>query len=226
MGVMVAVAGRMKTDAVLSAARESARADCETPGWGMSYCYGNRLETVKSLHPCNSDHEFSKLNDVRTDMMLVCLGSPTPPLSPRELRPFVRREVGHSWAFGHYGEIRHPERMQPGGRVTDSTSPSERLFLHILNTLRTDDPVDSATKSLEALGGEAALSFCLVSCETLLVGCWHADAPESAGTLWVGYGSLARYVSSKPLQSMPEVRWETMPNRTLFAINRARRETT
>jgi hypothetical protein len=83
----------------------------------------------------------------------------------------------------------------------------------------------------------------------MLVGCWQEDgdkgiegqrdkvtdtrsldpliprslAPESPG-LWSGEGGLAKYFSTKPLSSLPEVQWEAMPNRAVLAITRTRRE--
>jgi hypothetical protein len=60
--------------------------------------------------------------------------------------------------------------------------------------------------------------------EMMLVGCRHGDASESGEPLWSGEGELARYFSSKPLLSLPEVHWHAMPNRSVLAITRTRRE--
>jgi len=35
---------------------------------------------------------------------------------------------------------------------------------------------------------------------------------------------LAKYFSTKSLHSLPEVRWEMMPNRAVLAVTRTRRE--
>jgi hypothetical protein len=77
---------------------------------------------------------------------------------------------------------------------------------------------------MAALGQEDSLSFCMMCAEMMLVGCWYTGAPESGGPLWSGEGVLARYFSTKPLLSLPEVHWQAMPNQTVLAITRTRRE--
>ncbi len=210
-------------DTLARAVLEVAGADRDLGGWGIAYCYGNRLETIRSAQPCGQDPDYGKLNELRTDMALICIGGMIP-ASSRELRPYLRREIGHTWAFAHSGLIRHEDRLDTGGRITDSKNPSERYFLYLLGKLEEEVPVESATKAMAALGDEDSLSFCLMCCEMMLVGCWHGDLPESAEPLWSGEGELARYVSTKPLQSLPEVGWTPLPNRAVFAITRARRE--
>ena len=210
-------------DVLARATREVAGADCASGGWGVAHCYGNRLETIRSAQPCLQDPDFGKLDEIRTDMALVCVGGMVP-ASPRELRPYLRRESGHVWTFAHSGLIRHEDRLDTGGRITDSKNPSERYFLYLLGKLDEQNPVESLTGALASLGDEDSLSFCLMCAEMMLVGCWYGDAPESGGRLWSGAGELARYFSAKPLSSLPEVQWQVMPNRAVLAITRTRRE--
>lgn len=220
---MVAAAGRLQMQVLVRAAREVAGANCDAGGWGMAHCYGNRLETIRSAQPCAIDPEFGKLEETRTDMTLVCIGGMVP-ASPRELRPYVRRETGHTWAFAHSGLINHEERLDTGGRITDSKNPSERYFLYLLSRFEEKSPAESLTAALAAMGDEDSLSFCMMCVDMMLVGCWHGSAAESGGQLWSGEGGLARYFSTKPLVSLPEVRWQALPNRTVLAITRSRRE--
>src|SRR5512135_983783 len=118
-------------DILASAARGVAGADCDSGGWGVAHCYGNRLEMIRSAQPCAQDPDFGKLNELRTDMVLISIGGMAP-ASQRELRPYVRREGGHVWAFAHPGLVRHEDRLDTGGRITDSKNPSERYFLYLL----------------------------------------------------------------------------------------------
>lgn len=223
MSTLIAAVGRFQMDTLALATREAAAADCDSGGWGVAYCYGNRLETIRSALPCAQDPDFTKLNELRTDMTLACIGGMTP-ASPRELRPYLRRETGHIWTFAHSGIVKHEDRLDTGGRITDSRNPSERYFLYLLGKLDEQAPVESLASAMAALGDEDSLSFCLMCAEMMLVGCWHGDAPESTEPLWAGEGGLVKYFSSKPLHSLPEVKWEAMPNRTVLAITRTRRE--
>jgi hypothetical protein len=223
VSTLVAAAGRFKMDVLARAAREAAGADCDSGGWGVAHCYGNRLETIRSAQPCALDPDFGNLDELRTDMTLICIGG-IAPASPRELRPYLRRESGYVWTFAHSGLVRHEDRLDTGGRITDSKNPSERYFLYLLGKLDEQTPVESLTNAMAALGDEDSLSFCLMCAEMMLVGCWHANPPEKAGPLWSGEGELARYFSSRRLSALPEVRWEAMPNRAVLAITRTRRE--
>lgn len=232
MSTLIAAVGRFQMDVLALATREAAGTDCDSGGWGAAYCYGNRLETIRSALPCAQDPDFGKLSELRTDMALVCIGGMTP-ASPRELKPYLRRETGHIWTFAHSGIVKHEDRLDTGGRITDSKNPSERYFLYLLAKLEEQAPVESLTSAMAALGDEDSLSFCLMCAEMMLVGCWHGEtaedalaAPEvmAAEPLWSGEGGLAKYFSTKPLHSLPEVQWETMPNRTVLAVTRTRRE--
>jgi hypothetical protein len=251
MSTLLAAVGRFQMDVLARETLAAAGADGEAGGWGIAYCYGNRLETIRSALPCAHDPDFGKLDDLRTDMALLCIGGMTP-ASPRELKPYLRRETGHTWTFAHSGIVKHEERLDTGGRITDSKNPSERYFLYLLGKLDEQTPVESLTSALAVLGDEDSLSFCLMCAEMMLVGCWNAEGvkdsgvglngpcqtvqgfgpePRDPGTpepltsgLWSGEGGLAKYFSTKPLSSLPEVQWEAMPNRAVLAITRVRRE--
>jgi hypothetical protein len=210
-------------DILARAARGAAGVDCDCGGWGAAHCYGNRLETMRSAQPCAQDPDFGKLDEIRTDMALVCIGGMAP-ASPREFRPYIRRETGHVWAFAHSGLVKHEDRLDTGGRITDSKNPSERYFLYLLSKLEEQSPAESLTSAMAALGDEGSLSFCMMCAEMMLVGCWYGGEPDSAGPLWSGEGGLVRYFGTKPLVSLPEVSWHALPNRTVLAITRTRRE--
>ena len=223
MSTLIAAAGRFQMDVLARAARGAAGVDCDSGGWGAAHCYGNRLETVRSVQPCAQDPDFGKLDEIRTDMALVCIGGMAP-ASPRELRPYIRRETGHVWAFAHSGLVKHEDHLDTGGRITDSKNPSERYFLYLLSRLEEQSPAESLTSAMAALGDEDSLSFCMMCAEMMLVGCWYGGSAESGGPLWSGEGGLVRYFSTKTLASLPEVGWHALPNRTVLAITRTRRE--
>ncbi len=211
-------------DILARAARGAADADCVSGGWGVAHCYGNRLETVRSAQPCAEDPEFGKLAELRTDMVLMSIGGPVPS-SPRELKPYVRREAGHIWAFTHPGLVARECRLDTGGRITDSRDPSERYFLYLLSKFDDQSPVESLASAVAALEDEGSLSFCMMCAEMMIVGCWHGGTTaEPGGQLWVGEGALARCFSTRTLPSLPDFHWHAMPNRTVLAITRTRRE--
>jgi len=210
-------------DVLARAARDAAGADRDSGGWGVAHVYGNRLETIRSAQPCAQDPDFGKLEEIRTDMALICIGGMAP-ASPRELRPYIRREAGHTWAFAHSGLVKHEDRLDTGGRITDSKNPSERYFLYLLSKLEEQSPAESLTSAMSALGDEDSLSFCMMCAEMMLVGCWHGGASESSGPLFSGEGGLVKYLSTKPLAFLPEVHWQSLPNRAVLAITRTRRE--
>jgi predicted glutamine amidotransferase len=205
-------------------ARGLAAAAPDAGTWGAAYCYGNRLETVRSVHPCGQDPEFANLGVLRTDMVFLQLEPGVTHASMREVQPFTRRESGKDWAFCHWLPMENPRALDPGGRIVDSSSPSERYFLHLLARLDAEAPQDSLTKALGEVAGEKTLSCCLMSCDALTVACWHDEDPEAAGGLWLGRGELARFVASQPLHSIPETSWEPMANQTVLSITRFRHE--
>ncbi|MBM3313775.1 hypothetical protein FJY70_04185 [candidate division WOR-3 bacterium] len=223
MSTLVTAFGRFQMDLLAKAILEVAGADRDAGGWGAAYCYGNRVETIRSAQPCAQDPDFARLDELRTDMALLCIGGPTPG-SPRELRPYLRRESGLVWTFAHSGVIRREDQLDTGGRITDSRDPSERLFLYVLSRLDERSPVESLTQALDALGAEDDLSFCLLCAELVLVSCWYAEAQAPAGRLWTGIGEAARFFCTQPLPLLTEVRWEPMPNRAVLAVTRTRRE--
>lgn len=223
MSTLIAAAGRFQMDVLARATRQAADVDCDSGGWGVAHCYGNRLETIRSAQPCAQDPDFGKLDEIRTDMALVCVGGMAP-ASPRELRPYIRRETGHVWAFAHSGLVKHEDRLDTGGRITDSKNPSERYFLYLLSKLDEQSPAESLTRAMAALEDEDSLSFCMMCADMMLVGCWYGDASESTGRLCSGESALVRYFSTKPLASLPEVAWHDVPNRIVLAITRTRRE--
>jgi predicted glutamine amidotransferase len=230
MGLLIAAAGRFQLDQILDTAVTRVDPGGETGGWGVAYCYGNRLESVKSSHPCGKDPDFRKLAELRTDMALICPDNKAR-ISMRELQPFVRRETGKTWAFYHHGEILRPQQLDIGGRLPDSTSGSERYFLYVLGLLDPESPVETVKAALEPLAGEQALSFCLISSEALVAVSWYeAEKPAGQGSersargLWLGQGELVRFVTSQPLYSFSGIDWEPLPDRTVLALCRSRRE--
>jgi len=256
MGLLIAAAGRFQLDQMLDAAVARVKPEGETGGWGVAYCYGNRLESIKSSHPCGKDPDFRKLAELRTDMALICPDNKAK-VSMRELQPFVRRETGKTWGFYHHGEILRPQQLDIGGRLPDSTSGSERYFLYVLGLLDPESPVETVTAALVPLTGEQTLSFCLISSEALVAVSWYeAEKPTGQGSergrptpairgcpgipgpdsglpkgfprsergLWLGRGELVRFVTSQPLYSFSGVDWEPLPDRTVLALCRSRRE--
>ena len=229
--MLVAAAGRFEMSQLVEASITRVELGREVGGWGIAYCYGNRLESTRSIHPCNSDPDFRKLGELRTDMAMICPDNPAR-VSTREVQPFTRRETGRTWAFYHHGDIVHPGHLDIGSRLPDSASPSERYFLYLMGRLDLQSPVESVTAALDELSTEhKGLSFCLMNSEVLVAASWiSGDKPDTGGgarserALWLGQGEFVRFITSQPLYSIPEITWEQLPNRSVLAMNRTRRE--
>lgn len=227
MGMLLVAAGRFQLSQLFEVCRTRVEPGREVGGWGAAWCYGNRLESSRSIHPCAADPDFRKLEELRTDMVMVCPENRAR-VSPREIQPFTRRETGRTWAFYHHGDILHPGKLRIGSRLPDSSSPSERYFLHVMDRLDPNQPVESITAALGELSGEKTLSFCMMNSDLLVAASWFDDgtAPGSRSehALWLGEGQLARFLASQPLYSIPEVTWEQLPERHVLVLQRTRRE--
>jgi hypothetical protein len=224
MAAFYAAAGRFEISHLLDAGRSGPGADAEAGCWGVAYCYGTRLEALRSQHMPAHDPDFGRLAELRTDVVCL-LVEPGAGRGVRELQPFVRRDSGRQWTFCHFGKVVRPQQLDTGGRVVDSQNPSERFFLHLLNRLDNNTPIESIAAALGELEGETALSFWMMSTDLTIVASWHdPETREGEGVLWMGDADLVRYVASRPIPGVAEVNWERLPSRTVFAISRERRE--
>jgi hypothetical protein len=222
MAAMFAAAGRFEMARLLDVARSGP--DAEPGCWGLACCYGTRLEALRSPHLPARDPEFGRLAELRTDMTCL-LVEPGTGRGVREIQPFVRRDSGRLWSFCQSGTVADPQSLDTGGRIVDSQSPSERLFLHLLNRLDNDAPVESVAAALGELESEPALSFWMMSCDLTIVASWHRpDTSDGEGVLWIGSGELVRFVASRPIPGVQETVWERLPDRTVFGITRERWE--
>ncbi len=222
--MFVAAAGRFRMNHLVAAVLAAIRPETELGGWGIAYCYGNRLEFTRSAIPCYQDLDFHQLGERRTDMM-VLVPDNRPGISARETQPFARREARQNWAFCHHGEVVRPDELDTQTRIPDSDSPSERLFLHILARLDREEPVETVTAALRGLRADKGLSCCLIGSEMMVVASWFDSQPDYHG-LWCGRGELVRYVSTEPLRSLPDIEWEPAGTHCVIAIRRTRREVT
>ncbi|MEO0078362.1 MAG: class II glutamine amidotransferase [candidate division WOR-3 bacterium] len=222
--MFVAAAGRFQMNQVVDAVLAEVRPEAEPGGWGIAYCYGNRLELTRSTVPCRNDPEFLQLAERRTDMM-VLVPDNRPGILAREIQPFVRREARQTWAFCHQGQVVCPDELDTGNRWPDSDSPSEKLFLHVLSRFDKEAPVETATAALRGLNAEKGLSCCLIGSEIMLAASW-SDSDQEHNGLWYGRGELVLYVSGRPLRSLPDIEWEPAGSHSVIAIRRTRREVT
>lgn len=225
MADSILFAGRFRMAEALAAVTELAGPVTEDGAWGAAWCYGNRLEHARSgKHPAN-DPDFSKIGEIRTDMVLFHV-APGERQGPRELLPFLRREAERQWAFCHSGRVRHPERIDTGGRIVDGRNPGEKLFLHVLSQLDVDDPLPSVERALEVLPGETDLNFLMLSADMMVASCRYdaaGDEPDKAPRLWYGSGESMRIIATRPVAAA-DVGWDAMANGTVCAFSRKRWE--
>lgn len=220
MATFLAAAGRftmewLKTTAVALAGPQPAGATAGA--WGVAYCYGNRLEAIRSNRSWQHDPDFALLSELKSDMAMLFLDSPGRQLGPREVQPFIRHEPGQTWAFCHLGTIANPDQLDPGPRLPDSTSPSEKYFLHILAGFNPGDPTGSvATLQAQLTGGD--LAFCLMT-PSLMV------ASSGTSPIWLGQSETLRVLSSAKLASLTlNFTLTPLAAAEVIAITRERRE--
>lgn len=186
--------------------------------WGAAWCYGNRLEVVRSPRHPAGDPELDRLADVRSDMAMFCYAAGGMS-SPRDMAPFVRREFDRQWAFCNAGRLKRAELISTGGRIVDGHNPGERLFLHLLSDLKLATPAESIEQSLQSLEGETELCFLLLSADMLIASSRYRDD----GGLWYGVGESLRAIATQRL-SIGDVGWSEMSNGALYVISRRRWE--
>lgn len=221
MPVFLAAAGKFTMDWLLSIANHPETAGVDG-GWGVAYCYGNRLETIRSPRSRKEGKEFSQLAELRTDMAMLYLHDTGEILTPRTVQPFVRREAGGVWAFCHIGHIEHPEKLNLGRRYPDGPAPSEAFFMHILNQFRPEEPVESIFALLSGIPDEVALSFSLIAADFIVAASWFSEGEKVPIRLWFGKGKLVRVLATHPFENLAGVVWEVLANRSLLVINRER----
>ncbi|MEO0071619.1 MAG: class II glutamine amidotransferase [candidate division WOR-3 bacterium] len=222
MPVFLAAAGKFTMEWLLSILNNPETAGVEG-GWGVAYCYGNRLETIRSHHSRKEGEEFNQMKEIRTDMAMLYFHNTDEKLTPRTVQPFVRREAGEAWAFCHIGHIEHPERLNLGGRYPDGPAPSETFFMHILNQFRAEAPVESVYALFSTTPDEGTLSFSLMSPNFVVAASWFNEKEKKPIRLWFGKGKLVRLLATYPFENLAGVVWEVLANRSVLIINRERR---
>lgn len=217
-----AVAGRFESGLVVDVAHAVIAHDPDRSfaGWGLVYCYGNRLEAIRS--PAGpAALRFDQLSDIRTDMVMMSLTDSPPQRGRPTGQPFLRREPGQSWAFGFDGAVSRPQELRIENRIPDGPSAEERLFLHLLAAFDDNEPVESVLRAQDGLPAEDRLDFLLMNVDMLFANCRGPAA--GTPTLWFGRGRLVRLVGPFPLLSVKGIDWEPVAPGTVLAIARFRR---
>jgi hypothetical protein len=216
MGMVFAIAGRFSTDLAAQVAREL-MAGVTGPGyenWGMAYCYGNRLETMRTHRDSAGELATGSLAEAKTDMALLCFNE------PGAVQPLVRRERNQAWAFACEGRVPEPEKLTTGEGIADPHNPEERLFLHLVDKFDPDDPVGSVESRVSQGLGE--LRFFLMNADVLVTAA-GVSGEGTGSELWLGRAQLIRVISPVQIESVPGIEWERIPDRTVLALTRLRR---
>ncbi|GEM_PF-916353 len=228
MGITIAAAGRFGIGLFAQAAEELMEQfpTKKFSNWGFVYCYGNRLEALKSDRDASDRLKFDKLTDVKTDMAVLHLNELETENSifAGHEQPFLWGRGTKAWGFCHQGVIRQPKRLAVGNRVLDGPNPSKRYFFHILEELNIDDPIGSVVRIQSAIAEEPELSFFLMDAELLIVSLWCGTIEGKCGSdLWSGQDELLRILTPSLLHCFPDVQWKQIPNHSVLAITRLRR---
>lgn len=227
MGNLLAAAGRFDTNWLVSTALSSSGLTdgANVPGsaWGIAYCHGNRLESLRVHRAREMTNEFTRLAEIKTDMLGFYLHEHSELPSPRLVQPFFCREAGLNWAFCHMGTISHPERLLHPARVPDGPDPSELFFMYTLDHFKADQPIESMQSMLTQLTEEPELSCVMITPDMMVVAHWVKEGEGTAFKLWQGKGELLRVFTTLPPFEVPGVEWNEVANHSVTVIFRERR---
>jgi hypothetical protein len=208
--VVIAFAGRFDSDLVAAAAKGLVQALPEPglSGWGMAFCYGNRLETLRGDKPGEGGYSFEELAEVKTDMALLALNEARPGALPM---PVSRRDKGRDWAWCPQAAV----LADAGGE------PASEYVRQLLLELDTEDPLAS-TEKVRATGPNQ--SFFFIGVELLLADLRvNAVAGQEPGA-WMGKGQLVSILSPVPLPQLSSFEWEPVPVGSTLVLTRFRHE--
>lgn len=225
MGAFFAAAGKFDAEWLVRAALSSGstsetKADVLVNAWGLAYCHGNRLESIRVNRARDGEGEIARLAEIKTDMALFYLHDREELTSPRLVQPFIRKETGANWAFCYLGELQKPERFISPVRYPDSSDPGELFFMYVLDRLDPAHPVESIESLLAQVTGELGISFALLSPDMLIVA--HPGASDNI-RVWWGRGDLVRMFSSVYPGEIYGIDWVEITSRSVFVISRQRR---
>ncbi|GEM_PF-976188 len=229
MGRFFAAIGRFKMEWFLSAAflQGGKIENNESPAgnWGLAYCHGNRLETVRMHHKKteSSVPNLASLKEIKTDMALAYQHHPAELLTPFQVQPLVRREKGENWAFCYAGLLNHPKKMFPNWqKIPDGVSAGELLFVFVFDHFRVDNPVESLTELWKQIPDERELAFCLLTARMMVIFCQLDTRNDNQARLWLGQGELLRVICSGSIPDLPDIVWEKLPEEHVIYIQRER----
>ncbi len=208
--MVIACAGRFNADFIADAGRQlvAALPEVSFAGWGLSYCYGNRLESRRSAKPGAEGIVFTGLEDVKTDMVLLALNETGADAGD----PLARRDKGRDWAW-----CARPSSA-PGSEPALRTAEYARRLLLELDP---DDPV-ATTEAVRAAGPACSCFF--ISADLLLADLRVPALAGQAPAAWQGTGQLVTVLSPLPLEQLPNITWEPVEPGTALALTRFRHE--
>ncbi len=229
MNRFFAAIGRFKMDWFLSAAlfygKKIEENTTELGNWGVVYCHGNRLETVRIHHKKNELPALAirALKEAKTDMALAYQHHRNETIASSQVQPLIKREKGENWAFCCAGSLPHPKIMFPNWeKIPDNLTPGELLFVFVFDRFRVDNPVESFNEILSQMPEENDLAFCLMTAQMMVLACRLNTGGDNRATLWLGRGELLMAFCFGSPPDLPDVVWEKLPAHQVIYIKRER----
>lgn len=227
MGRVLAAAGRFDANWLISTALSCSNLTggkgVPVTAWGVSYCYGNQLETLRVHRPREVEKEVARLAEIRTDMLIFYLHDQHEILSSYVVQPLVRRKGDLNWAFCRIGRLEHFEPLFQTTLYPEAVDPSELFFVQLLDHFTRDQPIESVQTILSQISDGPDLSFAMMCPEMLVVAHWTTEGDADELKLFLGKGELLRIFTTFPRMEIPGVEWTEVANHSVTVMFRKRR---
>lgn len=181
-------------------------------GWGAAWMSGGELRHVRSPRSCLTDPEFSRLDDIHTNLILLharrasCAGTN----ALENTHPFVEERNGRRYAFCHNGTVYDLDSIAPAdGWKPAGNIDSELLAHHVISHLDERDLERSVLHSLEAVQDYSSLHS-LLACERWILAITKRHPQKSHPgyhALWEGRGPNLHVVSTEPMPGVGCTSW-------------------
>lgn len=227
MGRVLAAAGKFDANWLISTALSCSNLTggkgVPVTAWGVSYCHGNQLETLRVHRPPETEKEIARLAEITTDMLIFYLHDQHEMLSSYVVQPLVRRKADINWAFCRIGALRHLEPLFQTTCYPEALDPSELFFMQVLDRFTRDQPIESVQTLLSQISDGPELSFAMMCPEMLVVTHWITGSDVDELKLFLGKGELLRIFTTFSRMEIPGVEWIEVANHSVTVIFRKRR---
>ena len=188
---------------------------CHGDGWGAAWVENGELRHVRSPRSCLEDPEFSRLDGLRTSLLILHARRASEPgtVALANTHPFIEERDGHRYAFCHNGTVFDLGPLQPDdGWKPQGGIDSELLAHHVIRHLDREDPEGSVLASLEPIGDYSSLHSLLACVSWILAMTKRHPQKSRPGyhALWEARGDHLHLVSTEPFSGLPVGEWRRL----------------